>query len=670
MARTRFLNRNKKHMKKKQNKFLGLNGKIRASPADLPLSAEEQALMDTFKSSFPPSTRREIVHDVDNVMEVLYTIKALMDGKSLSEIVKTTSRLDWLLSTTKIGYHISSILREMNGNTVAEQDTAFQRFSLDTGVSEASFPLLEESSNVGCVRNAEILAPDEAQMKPCEVKDACGSLINSEPSGIASSGDQANFPGSFERKAGSITLYASHSAKAIEKISSITQAAFENNFEIAKGISKQKLTQIEEALDECMQSLVKHMMEVDVLDKSNDTKQLALASKMLKDLGTALSIKEYLFSGPSLEQSCCGSESTSESLNQNHLPEGSTQLTLPSYNFLSISGLFDDTVHLHLAPTSRWVVLAFHNYHEICFKVEECTSKIQGLIDVDMDRASCVSLLHKTQNNSWIYTPSAKGWDGILDSLTGTSFWPVVWLASSAFQRKRRTAREVFEAEPYSEWITRANSQIRLYAKIVFTLAILVGGSACAITVFDFLFNSMRFLYYETAKSVLRSQFRLRYGLLSEISGDHKRYKEKISVIEGYTSRTFLNFLRILQDALFYSGIPGREVERFTAQLSHLLCGLQDTTKSSLFQNTIQSTRQLIEDVLRNGEMSILRRKVMKFYQSLEGEQRELIAQSTEALLMVMTERIRLEKFNNTNHFSIREHLKRACLICVISVLF
>lgn len=60
----------------------------------------------------------------------------------------------------------------------------------------------------------------------------------------------------------------------------------------------------------------------------------------------------------------------------------------------------------------------------------------------------------------------------------------------------------------------------------------------------------------------------------------------------------------------------------------------------------------------------------MKFYQSLEGEQRELIAQLTEALLMVMTERIRLEKFNNTNHFSTREHLKRACLICVISVLF
>lgn len=643
MARTRFLNRNKKHMKKKQNKFLGLNGKIGASPADLPLSAEEQSLMDSFKLSFPPSTRREIVHDVDNVMEVLHTIKALMDGKSLSEIVKTTSRLDWLLSTTKIGYHLSLILREMNGNTAAEQDTAFQRFSLDTGVSEASFPLLEGSLNVGGVRNAEILAPDEAQMKPCEVEDACGSLINSEPSGIASSGVQANFPGSFERKAGSITLYASHSAKAIEKISSITQVAFENNFEIAKGILKQKLTQIEEALDECMQLLVKHMMEVEELDKSNETKQLALASKMLKDLGTALLIKEYLFLGPSLEQTCCGSELTSESLNQNHLLEGLTHLTLPSYNFLSISGLFDDTVHLHLAPTSKWVVLAFHNYHEVCSKVE-CNSKVQGLIDVYVDRASCVSLLQKTQNNSWIYTPSAKGWDGILDSLTGTSFWPVVWLASSAFQRRRRTAREVYEAEPYFEWITRANSQIRLYAKIVFTLAILVGGSACAITVFDFLFNSMRFLYYVTAKSVLRSQFRLRYGLLSETSGDHKRYKEKISVIEGYTSRTFLNFLRILQDALFYSGIPGREVERFTAQLGHLLCGLQDTTKSSLFQNTIQSTRQLIEDVLRNGEMSILRRKVMKFYQSLEGEQRELIAQLTEALLMVMTERIRLEK--------------------------
>lgn len=669
MARTRFLNRNKKHMKKKQNKFLGPNGKIGASPADLPLSAEEQSLMDSFKLSFPPSTRREIVHDVDNVMEVLHTIKALMDGKSLSEIVKTTSRLDWLLSTTKIGYHLSLILREMNGNTAAEQDNAFQRFSLDTGVSEASFPLLEGSSNVGGVRNAEILAPDEAQMKPCEVEDACGSLINSEPSGIASSGVQANFPGSFERKAGSITLYASHSAKAIEKISSITQVAFENNFEIAKGILKQKLTQIEEALDECMQLLVKHMMEVEELDKSNETKQLALASKMLKDLGTALLIKEYLFLGPSLEQTCCGSELTSESLNQNHLLEGLTHLTLPSYNFLSISGLFDDTVHLHLAPTSKWVVLAFHNYHEVCSKVE-CNSKVQGLIDVYVDRASCVSLLQKTQNNSWIYTPSAKGWDGILDSLTGTSFWPVVWLASSAFQRRRRTAREVYEAEPYFEWITRANSQIRLYAKIVFTLAILVGGSACAITVFDFLFNSMRFLYYVTAKSVLRSQFRLRYGLLSETSGDHKRYKEKISVIEGYTSRTFLNFLRILQDALFYSGIPGREVERFTAQLGHLLCGLQDTTKSSLFQNTIQSTRQLIEDVLRNGEMSILRRKVMKFYQSLEGEQRELIAQLTEALLMVMTERIRLEKFNNTNHFSTREHLKRACLFCVISVLF
>lgn len=669
MARTRFLNRNKKHMKKKQNKFLGPNGKIGASPADLPLSAEEQSLMDSFKLSFPPSTRREIVHDVDNVMEVLHTIKALMDGKSLSEIVKTTSRLDWLLSTTKIGYHLSLILREMNGNTAAEQDTAFQRFSLDTGVSEASFPLLEGSSNVGGVRNAEILAPDEAQMKPCEVEDACGSLLNSEPSGIASSGVQANFPGSFERKAGSITLYASHSAKAIEKISSITQVAFENNFEIAKGILKQKLTQIEEALDECMQLLVKHMMEVEELDKSNETKQLALASKMLKDLGTALLIKEYLFLGPSLEQTCCGSELTSESLNQNHLLEGLTHLTLPSYNFLSISGLFDDTVHLHLAPTSKWVVLAFHNYHEVCSKVE-CNSKVQGLIDVYVDRASCVSLLQKTQNNSWIYTPSAKGWDGILDSLTGTSFWPVVWLASSAFQRRRRTAREVYEAEPYFEWITRANSQIRLYAKIVFTLAILVGGSACAITVFDFLFNSMRFLYYVTAKSVLRSQFRLRYGLLSETSGDHKRYKEKISVIEGYTSRTFLNFLRILQDALFYSGIPGREVERFTAQLGHLLCGLQDTTKSSVFQNTIQSTRQLIEDVLRNGEMSILRRKVMKFYQSLEGEQRELIAQLTEALLMVMTERIRLEKFNNTNHFSTREHLKRACLICVISVLF
>lgn len=669
MARTRFLNRNKKHMKKKQNKFLGLNGKIGASPADLPLSAEEQSLMDSFKLSFPPSTRREIVHDVDNVMEVLHTIKALMDGKSLSEIVKTTSRLDWLLSTTKIGYHLSLILREMNGNTAAEQDTAFQRFSLDTGVSEASFPLLEGSLNVGGVRNAEILAPDEAQMKPCEVEDACGSLINSEPSGIASSGVQANFPGSFERKAGSITLYASHSAKAIEKISSITQVAFENNFEIAKGILKQKLTQIEEALDECMQLLVKHMMEVEELDKSNETKQLALASKMLKDLGTALLIKEYLFLGPSLEQTCCGSELTSESLNQNHLLEGLTHLTLPSYNFLSISGLFDDTVHLHLAPTSKWVVLAFHNYHEVCSKVE-CNSKVQGLIDVYVDRASCVSLLQKTQNNYWIYTPSAKGWDGILDSLTGTSFWPVVWLASSAFQRRRRTAREVYEAEPYFEWITRANSQIRLYAKIVFTLAILVGGSACAITVFDFLFNSMRFLYYVTAKSVLRSQFRLRYGLLSETSGDHKRYKEKISVIEGYTSRTFLNFLRILQDALFYSGIPGREVERFTAQLGHLLCGLQDTTKSSLFQNTIQSTRQLIEDVLRNGEMSILRRKVMKFYQSLEGEQRELIAQLTEALLMVMTERIRLEKFNNTNHFSTREHLKRACLFCVISVLF
>lgn len=669
MARTRFLNRNKKHMKKKQNKFLGPNGKIGASPADLPLSAEEQSLMDSFKLSFPPSTRREIVHDVDNVMEVLHTIKALMDGKSLSEIVKTTSRLDWLLSTTKIGYHLSLILREMNGNTAAEQDNAFQRFSLDTGVSEASFPLLEGSSNVGGVRNAEILAPDEAQMKPCEVEDACGSLLNSEPSGIASSGVQANFPGSFERKAGSITLYASHSAKAIEKISSITQVAFENNFEIAKGILKQKLTQIEEALDECMQLLVKHMMEVEELDKSNETKQLALASKMLKDLGTALLIKEYLFLGPSLEQTCCGSELTSESLNQNHLLEGLTHLTLPSYNFLSISGLFDDTVHLHLAPTSKWVVLAFHNYHEVCSKVE-CNSKVQGLIDVYVDRASCVSLLQKTQNNSWIYTPSAKGWDGILDSLTGTSFWPVVWLASSAFQRRRRTAREVYEAEPYFEWITRANSQIRLYAKIVFTLAILVGGSACAITVFDFLFNSMRFLYYVTAKSVLRSQFRLRYGLLSETSGDHKRYKEKISVIEGYTSRTFLNFLRILQDALFYSGIPGREVERFTAQLGHLLCGLQDTTKSSVFQNTIQSTRQLIEDVLRNGEMSILRRKVMKFYQSLEGEQRELIAQLTEALLMVMTERIRLEKFNNTNHFSTREHLKRACLICVISVLF
>lgn len=669
MARTRFLNRNKKHMKKKQNKFLGPNGKIGASPADLPLSAEEQSLMDSFKLSFPPSTRREIVRDVDNVMEVLHTIKALMDGKSLSEIVKTTSRLDWLLSTTKIGYHLSLILREMNGNTAAEQDTAFQRFSLDTGVSEASFPLLEGSLNVGGVRNAEILAPDEAQMKPCEVEDACGSLINSEPSGIASSGVQANFPGSFERKAGSITLYASHSAKAIEKISSITQVAFENNFEIAKGILKQKLTQIEEALDECMQLLVKHMMEVEELDKSNETKQLALASKMLKDLGTALLIKEYLFLGPSLEQTCCGSELTSESLNQNHLLEGLTHLTLPSYNFLSISGLFDDTVHLHLAPTSKWVVLAFHNYHEVCSKVE-CNSKVQGLIDVYVDRASCVSLLQKTQNNSWIYTPSAKGWDGILDSLTGTSFWPVVWLASSAFQRRRRTAREVYEAEPYFEWITRANSQIRLYAKIVFTLAILVGGSACAITVFDFLFNSMRFLYYVTAKSVLRSQFRLRYGLLSETSGDHKRYKEKISVIEGYTSRTFLNFLRILQDALFYSGIPGREVERFTAQLGHLLCGLQDTTKSSVFQNTIQSTRQLIEDVLRNGEMSILRRKVMKFYQSLEGEQRELIAQLTEALLMVMTERIRLEKFNNTNHFSTREHLKRACLICVISVLF
>lgn len=669
MARTRFLNRNKKHMKKKQNKFLGPNGKIGASPADLPLSAEEQSLMDSFKLSFPPSTRREIVRDVDNVMEVLHTIKALMDGKSLSEIVKTTSRLDWLLSTTKIGYHLSLILREMNGNTAAEQDNAFQRFSLDTGVSEASFPLLEGSSNVGGVRNAEILAPDEAQMKPCEVEDACGSLLNSEPSGIASSGVQANFPGSFERKAGSITLYASHSAKAIEKISSITQVAFENNFEIAKGILKQKLTQIEEALDECMQLLVKHMMEVEELDKSNETKQLALASKMLKDLGTALLIKEYLFLGPSLEQTCCGSELTSESLNQNHLLEGLTHLTLPSYNFLSISGLFDDTVHLHLAPTSKWVVLAFHNYHEVCSKVE-CNSKVQGLIDVYVDRASCVSLLQKTQNNSWIYTPSAKGWDGILDSLTGTSFWPVVWLASSAFQRRRRTAREVYEAEPYFEWITRANSQIRLYAKIVFTLAILVGGSACAITVFDFLFNSMRFLYYVTAKSVLRSQFRLRYGLLSETSGDHKRYKEKISVIEGYTSRTFLNFLRILQDALFYSGIPGREVERFTAQLGHLLCGLQDTTKSSLFQNTIQSTRQLIEDVLRNGEMSILRRKVMKFYQSLEGEQRELIAQLTEALLMVMTERIRLEKFNNTNHFSTREHLKRACLICVISVLF
>lgn len=669
MARTRFLNRNKKHMKKKQNKFLGLNGKIGASPADLPLSAEEQSLMDSFKLSFPPSTRREIVHDVDNVMEVLYTIKALMDGKSLSEIVKTTSRLDWLLSTTKIGYHLSLILREMNGNTAAEQDTAFQRFSLDTGVSEARFPLLEGSSNVGGVRNAEILAPDEAQMKPCEVEDACGSLINSEPSGIASSGVQANFPGSFERKAGSITLYASHSAKAIEKISSITQVAFENNFGIAKGILKQKLTQIEEALDECMQLLVKHMMEVEELDKSNETKQLALASKMLKDLGTALLIKEYLFLGPSLEQTCCGSELTSESLNQNHFLEGLTHLTLPSYNFLSISGLFDDTVHLHLAPTSRWVVLAFHNYHEVCSKVE-CNSKVQGLIDVYVDRASCVSLLQKTQNNSWIYTPSAKGWDGILDSLTGTSFWPVVWLASSAFQRRRRTAREVYEAEPYFEWITRANSQIRLYAKIVFTLAILVGGSACAITVFDFLFNSMRFLYYVTAKSVLRSQFRLRYGLLFETSGDHKRFKEKISVIEGYTSRTFLNFLRILQDALFYSGIPGREVERFTGQLGHLLCGLQDTTKSSLFQNTIQSTRQLIEDVLRNGEMSILRRKVMKFYQSLEGEQRELIAQLTEALLMVMTERIRLEKFNNTNHFSTREHLKRACLICVISVLF
>lgn len=370
-----------------------------------------------------------------------------------------------------------------------------------------------------------------------------------------------------------------------------------------------------------------------------------------------------------MEQTCCGSELTSESLNQNHFLEGLTHLTLPSYNFLSISGLFDDTVHLHLAPTSRWVVLAFHNYHEVCSKVE-CNSKVQGLIDVYVDRASCVSLLQKTQNNSWIYTPSAKGWDGILDSLTGTSFWPVVWLASSAFQRRRRTAREVYEAEPYFEWITRANSQIRLYAKIVFTLAILVGGSACAITVFDFLFNSMRFLYYVTAKSVLRSQFRLRYGLLFETSGDHKRFKEKISVIEGYTSRTFLNFLRILQDALFYSGIPGREVERFTGQLGHLLCGLQDTTKSSLFQNTIQSTRQLIEDVLRNGEMSILRRKVMKFYQSLEGEQRELIAQLTEALLMVMTERIRLEKFNNTNHFSTREHLKRACLICVISVLF
>lgn len=669
MARTRFLNRNKKHMKKKQNKFLGLNGKIGASPADLPLSAEEQSLMDSFKLSFPPSTRREIVRDVDNVMEVLHTIKALMDGKSLSEIVKTTSRLDWLLSTTKIGYHLSLILREMNGNTAAEQDNAFQRFSLDTGVSEASFPLLEGSSNVGGVRNAEILAPDEAQMKPCEVEDACGSLLNSEPSGIASSGVQANFPGSFERKAGSITLYASHSAKAIEKISSITQVAFENNFEIAKGILKQKLTQIEEALDECMQLLVKHMMEVEELDKSNETKQLALASKMLKDLGTALLIKEYLFLGPSLEQTCCGSELTSESLNQNHLLEGLTHLTLPSYNFLSISGLFDDTVHLHLAPTSKWVVLAFHNYHEVCSKVE-CNSKVQGLIDVYVDRASCVSLLQKTQNNSWIYTPSAKGWDGILDSLTGTSFWPVVWLASSAFQRRRRTAREVYEAEPYFEWITRANSQIRLYAKIVFTLAILVGGSACAITVFDFLFNSMRFLYYVTAKSVLRSQFRLRYGLLSETSGDHKRYKEKISVIEGYTSRTFLNFLRILQDALFYSGIPGREVERFTAQLGHLLCGLQDTTKSSVFQNTIQSTRQLIEDVLRNGEMSILRRKVMKFYQSLEGEQRELIAQLTEALLMVMTERIRLEKFNNTNHFSTREHLKRACLFCVISVLF
>lgn len=656
-------------MKKKQNKFLGPNGKIGASPADLPLSAEEQSLMDSFKLSFPPSTRREIVRDVDNVMEVLHTIKALMDGKSLSEIVKTTSRLDWLLSTTKIGYHLSLILREMNGNTAAEQDNAFQRFSLDTGVSEASFPLLEGSSNVGGVRNAEILAPDEAQMKPCEVEDACGSLLNSEPSGIASSGVQANFPGSFERKAGSITLYASHSAKAIEKISSITQVAFENNFEIAKGILKQKLTQIEEALDECMQLLVKHMMEVEELDKSNETKQLALASKMLKDLGTALLIKEYLFLGPSLEQTCCGSELTSESLNQNHLLEGLTHLTLPSYNFLSISGLFDDTVHLHLAPTSKWVVLAFHNYHEVCSKVE-CNSKVQGLIDVYVDRASCVSLLQKTQNNSWIYTPSAKGWDGILDSLTGTSFWPVVWLASSAFQRRRRTAREVYEAEPYFEWITRANSQIRLYAKIVFTLAILVGGSACAITVFDFLFNSMRFLYYVTAKSVLRSQFRLRYGLLSETSGDHKRYKEKISVIEGYTSRTFLNFLRILQDALFYSGIPGREVERFTAQLGHLLCGLQDTTKSSVFQNTIQSTRQLIEDVLRNGEMSILRRKVMKFYQSLEGEQRELIAQLTEALLMVMTERIRLEKFNNTNHFSTREHLKRACLICVISVLF
>lgn len=656
-------------MKKKQNKFLGPNGKIGASPADLPLSAEEQSLMDSFKLSFPPSTRREIVRDVDNVMEVLHTIKALMDGKSLSEIVKTTSRLDWLLSTTKIGYHLSLILREMNGNTAAEQDNAFQRFSLDTGVSEASFPLLEGSSNVGGVRNAEILAPDEAQMKPCEVEDACGSLLNSEPSGIASSGVQANFPGSFERKAGSITLYASHSAKAIEKISSITQVAFENNFEIAKGILKQKLTQIEEALDECMQLLVKHMMEVEELDKSNETKQLALASKMLKDLGTALLIKEYLFLGPSLEQTCCGSELTSESLNQNHLLEGLTHLTLPSYNFLSISGLFDDTVHLHLAPTSKWVVLAFHNYHEVCSKVE-CNSKVQGLIDVYVDRASCVSLLQKTQNNSWIYTPSAKGWDGILDSLTGTSFWPVVWLASSAFQRRRRTAREVYEAEPYFEWITRANSQIRLYAKIVFTLAILVGGSACAITVFDFLFNSMRFLYYVTAKSVLRSQFRLRYGLLSETSGDHKRYKEKISVIEGYTSRTFLNFLRILQDALFYSGIPGREVERFTAQLGHLLCGLQDTTKSSVFQNTIQSTRQLIEDVLRNGEMSILRRKVMKFYQSLEGEQRELIAQLTEALLMVMTERIRLEKFNNTNHFSTREHLKRACLFCVISVLF
>lgn len=590
MARTRFLNRNKKHMKKKQNKFLGPNGKIGASPADLPLSAEEQSLMDSFKLSFPPSTRREIVRDVDNVMEVLHTIKALMDGKSLSEIVKTTSRLDWLLSTTKIGYHLSLILREMNGNTAAEQDNAFQRFSLDTGVSEASFPLLEGSSNVGGVRNAEILAPDEAQMKPCEVEDACGSLLNSEPSGIASSGVQANFPGSFERKAGSITLYASHSAKAIEKISSITQVAFENNFEIAKGILKQKLTQIEEALDECMQLLVKHMMEVEELDKSNETKQLALASKMLKDLGTALLIKEYLFLGPSLEQTCCGSELTSESLNQNHLLEGLTHLTLPSYNFLSISGLFDDTVHLHLAPTSKWVVLAFHNYHEVCSKVE-CNSKVQGLIDVYVDRASCVSLLQKTQNNSWIYTPSAKGWDGILDSLTGTSFWPVVWLASSAFQRRRRTAREVYEAEPYFEWITRANSQIRLYAKIVFTLAILVGGSACAITVFDFLFNSMRFLYYVTAKSVLRSQFRLRYGLLSETSGDHKRYKEKISVIEGYTSRTFLNFLRILQDALFYSGIPGREVERFTAQLGHLLCGLQDTTKSSVFQNTIQSTR-------------------------------------------------------------------------------